>query len=160
MPARTEFPQATAQGSGLARLLALCLRAIEKPYMEILCTACWNETEAIHIVCGSCGATIDLYSVEYERQLVAELKRCSRERRIQICVTLGCRGKRSAVPALIELLQDPEVSVCETAIRSLGEIGDSSSAEAVKKMLAHEDGSVRGSARYVLRSLLGSQAEL
>ena len=128
--------------------------------MEILCPACWNETEATHIVCGSCGATIDLYSLEYERLLVNELKRSSPERRIQICATLGCRGKRSAVPALIELLQDPEVSVCEAAIRSLGEIGDSSSAAAVKKMLAHDDESIRGSARYVLRSLLGSKAEL
>jgi len=136
------------------------LRAIEKLYMEILCPACWNETEATHIVCGSCGTTIDLYSLEYERRLVAELKRCSPERRVRICEALGCRGKRSAVPALIELLRDPEVSVCEAAIRGLGEIGDSSSADAVKKMLAHDNGSIRGSARYVLRSLLGSKAEL
>lgn len=128
--------------------------------MEILCPACWNETDAIHIVCGSCGATIDLYSPDYERQLVTQLKRCSTERRIQICRTLGCRGKRSAVPTLVDLLQDPEDSVCEAAVRSLGEIGDSSSADAVKKMLTHENGSIRGSARYVLRSLLGSKAEL
>ena len=128
--------------------------------MEILCPACWSETDATHIVCGSCGTTIDFYSVEYERRLVAELERCSPERRIQICGTLGCRGKKSAVLALIELLQDPEVSVVEAAIRSLGEIGDSSSAEAVKKMTAHDNGSIRGSARYVLRSLLGSRADL
>lgn len=128
--------------------------------MEILCPACWNETDATHIVCGSCGATIDLYSFEYECRLVAELKRCSPERRIQICEALGCRGKRSAGPALIDLLEDPDTSVCEAAIRSLGEIGDASAADAIKKLLAHEDGSVRGSARYVLRSLLGSKTEL
>jgi HEAT repeat protein len=128
--------------------------------MEILCPACWNETEATHIVCGSCGATIDLYSLAYERRLVAELEGCSPERRIQICGALGCRGKRSAVPALIDLLQDPDNSVCEASIRGLGEIGDPSSADAVKKLLAHENGSIRGSARYVLRSLLGSKAEL
>ncbi len=91
---------------------------------------------------------------------MVELKRCSSERRIQICATLGCRGKKSAVPVLIELLQDPEALVCEEAVRSLGEIADSSSADSVKKMLAHENGSVRGSARYVLRCLLGSKAEL
>ncbi len=128
--------------------------------MEILCPACWNETDATHIACRSCGATIDFYSPEYERRLVAELKGCSPERRIQICGTLGCRGKRSAGAALIDLLGDPDTSVCEAAIRSLGEIGDASSADAIKKLLAHEDGSVRGSARYVLRSLLGSKAEL
>jgi HEAT repeat protein len=58
------------------------------------------------------------------------------------------------------LLQDPDVSVCEAAIRSLGEIGDPASADSVRKFLDHEDGSIRGSARYVLRSLLGSKAEL
>lgn len=128
--------------------------------MVILCPACWKETEATRIVCRSCGATVDLYSPDYERRLIAELKLSRPERRIQICATLGCRGKRSAVPVLIDLLQDPEVSVCEAAIRGLGEIGDSSAADAVKKMLAHQDGSIRGSARYVLRSLLGSKAEV
>jgi HEAT repeat protein len=128
--------------------------------MEILCPVCWNETEATHIVCARCGATIDLYAHEYERCLVAELNCCSPERRVQICKSLGCRGKRSAVATLIELLRDPDVSVSEAAIRGLGEIGDPSSADAVKKLLTHEDESVRGSARYVLRSLLGSKAEL
>lgn len=128
--------------------------------MVILCPSCWKETEAAHIVCQSCGATIDLYSPEYERRLIAELKVCNPERRIQICRTLGCRGKRSGVPVLIDLLQDSEVSVCDAALRGLGEIGDPSAAAAVKSMLTHENGSIRGSARYVLRSLLGSKAEV
>lgn len=128
--------------------------------MVILCPSCWKETEATHIVCQSCGASIDLYSPDYERRIVAELKLCNPERRIQICRTLGCRGKRSAIPVLIGLLEDSEPSVCEEAIRGLGEIGDSSAADAVKKMLAHENGSIRGSARYVLRSLLGSKADV
>jgi HEAT repeat protein len=128
--------------------------------MVILCPACWNETEATLIVCRNCGATVDLYSTKYERQLVAELERCDAERRAQICWTLGYRGKRSAIPALVELLHDPDALVCEAAVRSLGEIGDPSVAEAVKQIATSENNDLRSAARYVLRSLLGSRAEL
>lgn len=128
--------------------------------MVILCPACWNETEATLVVCRNCGATVDLYSTAYERQLVAELDRCDAKRREKICWTLGYRGRRSAIPALVELLQDPDPLVCEAAVRSLGEIGDPSAADAVKQIVTSENESLRSAARYVLRTLLGSRAEL
>jgi HEAT repeat protein len=111
-------------------------------------------------VCRNCGATVDLYSTEYERQLVAELKPCDAKRRAQICWTLGFRGRRSAIPVLVELLHDPDPQVCEAAVRSLGEIGDPSAADAVKKIISSENNDLRNAARYVLRVLLGSRAEL
>jgi HEAT repeat protein len=103
---------------------------------------------------------IDLYSADYERQLVAELDRCDAKRRALICSTLGYRGRRSAVPVLVELLHDPNPLVCEAAVRSLGEIGDPSAADAVKKVITSENADLRSAARYVLRTLLGSKAEL
>jgi HEAT repeat protein len=128
--------------------------------MVILCPVCWNETDATLVVCRNCGATVDLYSTAYERQLVAELDRCDAKRRTLICWTLGYRGRRSAIPVLVERLRDPDPEVCEAAVRSLGEIGDPSAADAVKKIVTSENDDLRSAARYVLRTLLGSRAEL
>lgn len=128
--------------------------------MVIVCPACWSETEATLVVCRNCGAMVDLYSAAYERQLVAELDRCDAKRRELICWTLGYRGRRSAIPVLVELLHDPDPLVCEAAVRSLGEIGDPSAADAVRKITTSENTELRSAARYVLRTLLGSGAEL
>jgi HEAT repeat protein len=128
--------------------------------MVILCPVCWNETDATLVVCRNCGAMADLYSTAYERQLAAELDRCDAKRRALICWTLGYRGRRSAIPVLVERLRDPDSLVCEAAVRSLGEIGDPSVADAVKKVLTSENDGLRSAAQYVLRTLLGSRAEL
>jgi HEAT repeat protein len=128
--------------------------------MVILCPACWSETEATIVVCRNCGATVDLYSAAYERQLAAELDHCDVKRREKICWTLGYRGRRSAIPVLVELIHDPDLLVCEAAVRSMGEIGDPSAADAVKQIVTSENDSLRSAARYVLRTLLGSTAEL
>jgi HEAT repeat protein len=103
---------------------------------------------------------VDLYCTAYERQLVAELDRCDAKRRTLICWTLGYRGRRSAIPVLVERLRDPDPEVCEAAVSSLGEIGDPSAADAVKKIVTSENDDLRSAARYVLRTLLGSRAEL
>ncbi len=128
--------------------------------MLILCPACWGETDATLVVCRNCGATVDLYSAEYERQLVATLDRSNAERRAEICSILGYRGRRSAVPVLVELLHDSDTLVCEAAVRALGEIGDPSVADAVKKVMNRDDADLRHAARYVLRALLGVRAQL
>lgn len=123
--------------------------------MVILCPKCWSEIDATHVVCEKCGAMVDLYSTNYEQKLVGALEHSDPERRVQICRILGCRGKSSAIPPLVELLNDPDAVVCEAALRALGEIGDASAAEAVKTMLASENDDLRSAARYVLRTLTG-----
>jgi len=124
--------------------------------MLILCPKCWSEIDATHVVCDKCGAMVDLYSRNYEQQLTNVLAQSDARRRAQICCILGCRGKTSASPVLVDLLHDPDVEVCEAAIRALGEIGDASAAEAVKPMLMSENDDLRSAARYVLRTLTGA----
>jgi HEAT repeat protein len=121
----------------------------------ILCPKCWSEIDPTHVVCDKCGAMVDLYSRSYEQQLVGVLENSEPQRRALICRILGCRGKSSAIPALVELLHDPDVVVCEAALRALGEIGDVSAAEAVRTMLASENDDLRSAARCVLRTLTG-----
>jgi HEAT repeat protein len=126
--------------------------------MVILCPKCWSEIEATRVVCEKCGAMVDLYSRNYEGQLLAVLRESEAPRRAQICRILGCRGKNTAIPALVELLHDPDVAVCEAAVRALGEIGDASAAVAVKPMLNSQNEDLRSAARYVLRTLTGTAA--
>ena len=124
--------------------------------MVILCPKCWSEVDATRVVCENCEAMVDLYSRNYEVQLVAVLEHSDAQRRAQICRILGCRGKSSALPVLVELLQDPDAAVCEAAVRALGEIGDASAAIAVKAMLASKNDDLRSAARYPGSTLYGS----
>jgi HEAT repeat protein len=94
---------------------------------------------------------VDLYSREYEKRLVAALARSSAERRAQICWLLGSRGKRSAVPALIELLRDPDIFVRVAALRGLGEIGDESAVPEIEKAARSGNLAVRTVASNVLK---------
>lgn len=126
--------------------------------MVILCPKCWSELKATLTVCPNCGAMVDLYSRDYERFLVFVLRHSDAQRRAQICWILGCRGKCSSTPTLVELLHDPEVPVREAAIRAIGEIGDRSAAAAVEKLTTNENDGVRTTARYVLKILMGNGA--
>jgi len=99
---------------------------------------------------------VDLYSRDYERFLVFALRRSDAQRRAQICWILGCLGKRTSTPALVELLHDPEISVREAAILAIGEIGDRSAAAAVEKLTTNKNDGVRTTARYVLKILMGN----
>jgi len=44
---------------------------------------------------------------------------------------------------VVELIHDPDLLVCEAAVRSLGEIGDPSAADAVKQIVTSENDSLR-----------------
>jgi len=122
--------------------------------MFVLCPECWNEIKSVPTVCPNCGTSVDLYSRGYERKLIAALPRSMAERRAQICWMLGSRGKRSAVPALIELLHDPDVLVRVAALRGLGEIGDVSAVPAIEKAAnSDEPLAVQLIARNVLKML-------
>lgn len=121
--------------------------------MFVLCPDCWNEIHTNPAICPQCGANVDLYSREYERRLIAALAHSSADRRARICWVLGSRGKRSAVPALIELLHDPDVLVRVAALRGLGEIGDESAIPAIQKAADSENPGVRTIAKHVLKML-------
>jgi len=122
--------------------------------MFVLCPKCWNELKSAPTECPNCGTSVDLYSRDYERRLVAALPRSNAERRAQICWVLGSRGKRSAVPALIQLIHDPDMLVRIAALRGLGEIGDESAAPEVEKATASDKPlAVRTVARNVLKML-------
>jgi HEAT repeat protein len=126
--------------------------------MLVLCPKCWTELNKSPVVCSNCGTEVDLYSREYERRLLAALPRCQAERRAQICWILGRRGKRSSVPALMELLHDPDTFVRIAALRALGEIGDESAMAAVEKLGESQNLAVRTVARQVLKVLSVSSA--
>jgi HEAT repeat protein len=126
--------------------------------MFVLCPKCWYELKAAPVACPNCGTRVDLYSREYEHQLVAALPRSGAERRAQICGVLGSRGKRSAVPALVGVLRDPDVFVRVAALRALAEIGDRSAVHAVEKLAGDENLAVRTVAKNVLKILGGAEA--
>jgi hypothetical protein len=118
--------------------------------MFVLCPKCWNELKSTPASCPNCGSSVDLYSREYERRLIAVLPRSGAERRAQICWVLASRGKRSAVPVLIGLLHDPDILVRVAALRGLGEIGDESTVPELERAAASESLAVRNVAKQVL----------
>jgi hypothetical protein len=150
--------------SGL-QVMAVCtrnarlrLQRCQEGAMLLLCPKCWNELNTSPAVCRNCGTELDLYSREYERRLIAALPRATAERRAQICWILGNRAKRSSVPALIDLLHDPDILVRVAALRALSEIGDDSSIPAVQQAERSESPAVRTIARQVLKVLNGVPA--
>jgi HEAT repeat protein len=66
---------------------------------------------------------------------------------------LGLMGGSRAVPPLIEALQAKDMEVRYEAARILGEIGDASSVEALKKSLSDAETLVSNAAREALRKL-------
>lgn len=121
--------------------------------MLAFCHKCWAELHSTPTVCTNCGASVDVYSREYEKKLISLIPRSGAEKRAQICGVLGHRAKRSAVPALIELLQDPEIVVRIAVIRALGEIGDDSAVTAIESLASHEQPAIREIARRALAML-------
>lgn len=124
--------------------------------MVALCSRCWSELKSTPTECPNCGTSVDLYAREYEQKLIKAIPRASAERRAKICWVLGLRGKRSSVPALVELLrEDPDVLVRVAALRALGEIGDESAINAVERATISEHRAVSVVAKQVLNVLLG-----
>lgn len=121
--------------------------------MLAFCHKCWLELHSTPTVCPNCGASVDVYSREYEKALISLLPRSDAEKRVQICSVLGHRAKRGAVPALIELLRDHDVFVQVAAIRALGEIGDGSAASAIDAVRANGRPEVSEIARKALAML-------
>jgi HEAT repeat protein len=121
--------------------------------MFVLCPKCWQELKATPAICANCGTRVDLYSRDYEHRLIAAIARSSAERRAQICWVFGSRGKRSAVPTLIELVHDPDIFVRVAALRALGEIGDESAVAAVERAAQDPNLPVRTVAINVLKML-------
>ena len=121
--------------------------------MVAFCHKCWTELLSTPTVCTNCGASVDVYSRQYEKQLISLIPRSGAEKRAQICWVLGHRAKRSAVPALLELLRDSDLFVRIAAIRALGEIGDDSAISAIESAASGGQPAVREIARKALAML-------
>lgn len=121
--------------------------------MLAFCPDCWNAIETTPTTCRRCGVRIDIYSHEYERKLISLLPRSQAERRVEICLVLGQREKRSAVPRLIELLGDPEPLVRVAALRALSQIGDRAAVPAIQKLTERDKSAVGSFAKQVLTTL-------
>jgi HEAT repeat protein len=128
--------------------------------MFVICLDCGHELKATPAVCEKCGALVDLYSCEYERQLISALASADADTRAQICLVLGSRRKRSAIPTLIELLHDPDVLVRLAALRGLGEIGDASAVNAVEQLTDSKETIVQTVAKNVLKMLIHAQGSI
>jgi len=127
--------------------------------MNILCPNCWRELKDSLSGCPSCDTTVDMYSRDYEHRLIAALPGCGTERRTQICLILGLRAKQTSVPALLELLHDPEIVVRIAALRSLSGIGDRSAITAVEKLTNSKHEMLRSAAQRVLKTLVEKREE-
>lgn len=121
--------------------------------MLAFCPNCWNGINSSPMTCRNCGTHVDVYSHEYERELVSLLGRSSAEKRAEICLVLGHREKRSAIPHLIDMLTDPDALVRIAALGALGKIGDSSAVPALKKVAANDDTAIRTFATQVITTL-------
>ena len=107
--------------------------------MLAFCPHCWNEITHSPAVCRKCGTAIDVYSHEYEKQLLGLIPHGSAAKRAEICLVLGRREKRSAVPELLALFRgDPDDLVRAAALRALSEIGDAAALPEISKVAANE----------------------
>lgn len=122
--------------------------------MLAYCPNCWHEIRGTPTICRKCGTGVDVYSHEYEHQLVALLDKSDAAKRAQICLVLGEREKRSALPHLLVLLAtDPEPLVRVAALRALNEIGDTSVVPVITQIAVTDSPQVRSIAKQVLDSL-------
>ena len=122
--------------------------------MFVLCPKCWNELNTSPVECPCCGTSVDVSTPKYMRHMLTAIPHANSDKRTRICWVLGFIGDRSSVPALIELLRDPEVFVRIAALRALGEIGDPATLGAVEKLTLAPNLAVRTIARNVLKLLL------
>ncbi len=122
--------------------------------MLAFCPNCWSEITGTPTICRECGTRADVYSHEYEHRLVALIPNSDPAKRAQICLVLGQREKRSAVPHLLSLLStDPDVLVRVAALRALSEIGDTSVVPEITRIAANESPPVRSIAKQLLGAL-------
>jgi HEAT repeat protein len=120
--------------------------------MLAFCPNCWSEIAGTPTICRECGAGVDVYSHDYEHRLVVALiPNSDAAKRAQICLVLGQREKRSAVPHLLSLLStDPDALVRVAALRALSEIGDESAVPEITRIAVNESPPLRSIAKQVL----------
>ena len=122
--------------------------------MLAFCPRCWNEIMGSPTTCRKCGTAIDVNSAEYENQLFALIPQSTATKRAEICLVLGQREKRSAVPHLVSLFLSDENAVVRIAVlRALEQIGDASAVPEVTKIAANETSPLHAFAKHVLSSL-------
>jgi HEAT repeat protein len=121
--------------------------------MLAICIGCWREIQSEKHSCSYCGARIDAESPSYERFLFWVLKNSQPEHRAEVCRILGLRGRSSAVPHLLEALNDRAIFVRVAALRALGAIGEESAIPAIEKSLTDESLAVRIAAEGALKEM-------
>jgi hypothetical protein len=121
--------------------------------MLAFCPKCWNEITKSPTICRKCGASVNVDSQEYERQLLDLIPRGTSTKRAEICLLLGQQKRRSAVSHLISIVdQDPEPVVCIAALRALGEIGDASAIHEIEIVAMNKKSPVSNVAQEILRT--------
>jgi HEAT repeat protein len=121
--------------------------------MLAVCIECWHEIQSEKHLCSYCGARIDAASPSYECLLFWALKNSRPEHRAEVCRILGLRGHRSAVPHLLEAVNDHAVFVRVAALRALGAIGEESAISTIEKYLSSESFKVRIAAEGALKEM-------
>jgi HEAT repeat protein len=121
--------------------------------MLAVCIDCWQELPSESERCPRCGATVDFESHSYERLLFWALKNSQPEHRAEVCRILGLRGRCSAVPHLLEAVNDRAIFVRVAALRALGAIGEESAIPAIEKSLSSESLAVRIAAEGALKEM-------
>lgn len=121
--------------------------------MLALCTRCWAEMRSDELVCAQCGRKAEQDLILYKKKLFAALHRVTPETRTRICWVLGLLGDSSAVPHLLELLEDNDAFVRVAALRALGQIGDESALPALQKAAKNESLLMRMVARQALEMI-------
>jgi len=119
--------------------------------MLAFCPTCWNEITNSPSFCRKCGVSVDVGSVEYERQLLSLVPNSNATKRAEICLLLGQRAQQSAVPHLAKLLRaDPEGLVRMAALHALSEIGDPTALREIARVAANETSPVYAVAKDTL----------
>jgi HEAT repeat protein len=121
--------------------------------MLALCVECWHETQSEKHLCSHCGARIDAESPSYERFLFWVLKNSQPDHRAEVCRILGLGGQSSAVPYLLEAVNDRAIFVRVAALRALGAFGEESAIPAIEKLLSSESFVVRIAAEGALKEM-------
>lgn len=104
---------------------------------------------------------MNVYSPEYERQLLHLLPRSNTSKRAEICLLLGQRATQTAIPHLAVLLGgDPECLVRVAALRALSQIKGPVALREIAKVAADENSPVYAAANDVLRRLKSAESPL
>jgi HEAT repeat protein len=117
------------------------------------CWHCYHEVTGEHAVCPYCGrATEPPDDADYTRRLVWALRHPLPDRQLLAAQTVGRRGDPAAIPALRELVTDPDPYVAAAALTSLVTLAGLDTLTDLVRDLA--DGAVAAPVRAAARHLL------